>query len=495
MSFEAELKAATAGRADSEQLGELARSALARQREEDALPLLARAARNDARLWQWKGLLERALDEHAEALKSFAEAARLAPADAGIAHGQARVALEAGVPSIPLFVRALQLRPGDAQAYLGLTAARIAAGEGEQAEADLDRVLARSPLWIEGHKQLAQVRSLLGRREHAYDSLKRAIAAQPQQSALWQALFELEVQAEDYERLGQSVDAARTAGVPAQVTRTFGFITASELGRTGVADELLSGGATGVPPVWLVRHSLRSGRTDEAVRLIDSELSGVKAADIWPYAETAWRMTGDPRLEWLAGDTGLISVIDLSEGLAAIPGLNDLLRSLHAVSGRYLNQSVRGGSQTDGPLFSRIEPEIRALRRLIADAVEQHVARFGSLPDSHPQKMPPGKRIRFSGSWSVRLTDGGFHSVHVHPRGWISSALYLNLPGNLSDEQGWLTLGAPPPELGLDLGPTRTVPPKVGQLVLFPSWMWHSTRPFPEGERLTVAFDVAPPVS
>jgi hypothetical protein len=93
------------------------------------------------------------------------------------------------------------------------------------------------------------------------------------------------------------------------------------------------------------------------------------------------------------------------------------------------------------------------------------------------------------------LTDGGFHSVHVHPRGWISSALYLNLPGNLSDEQGWLTLGAPPPELGLDLGPTRTVPPKVGQLVLFPSWMWHSTRPFPEGERLTVAFDVAPPVS
>jgi hypothetical protein len=165
------------------------------------------------------------------------------------------------------------------------------------------------------------------------------------------------------------------------------------------------------------------------------------------------------------------------------------------VSGRYLNQSVRGGTQTDGPLFSRIEPEIRALRAIIVRAVERHVARFGSSPDSHPQKMAGARRIRFSGSWSVRLVDGGFHSVHVHPRGCISSALYFSLPEGLSEDEGSLTLGEPPPELGLDLDPTRLVPPKVGQLVLFPSWMWHGTRPFPKGERLTVAFDVAPPVA
>jgi hypothetical protein len=209
----------------------------------------------------------------------------------------------------------------------------------------------------------------------------------------------------------------------------------------------------------------------------------------------AWRLSGDPRLQWLTGDPNLVSVIDLSAELAAIPNLCDLLRSLHAVSGRYLNQSVRGGSQTDGPLFSRIEPEIRALRALIVDAVEKHVGRFQSLPDSHPQKKSAGaKRIRFTGSWSVRLADGGFHSNHVHPRGWISSALYLSLPERLRGEEGWLTLGEPPKELGLDLDPTRMVEPKVGQLVLFPSWMFHGTRPFPKGERLTVAFDVAPPL-
>jgi predicted 2-oxoglutarate/Fe(II)-dependent dioxygenase YbiX len=33
------------------------------------------------------------------------------------------------------------------------------------------------------------------------------------------------------------------------------------------------------------------------------------------------------------------------------------------------------------------------------------------------------------------------------------------------------------------------VEPKVGRLVLFPSFLWHGTRPFPRGERMTIAFD------
>jgi hypothetical protein len=36
------------------------------------------------------------------------------------------------------------------------------------------------------------------------------------------------------------------------------------------------------------------------------------------------------------------------------------------------------------------------------------------------------------------------------------------------------------------------VEPKPGRLVLFPSYMWHATRPFRAGERITVAFDIAP---
>jgi predicted 2-oxoglutarate/Fe(II)-dependent dioxygenase YbiX len=101
--------------------------------------------------------------------------------------------------------------------------------------------------------------------------------------------------------------------------------------------------------------------------------------------------------------------------------------------------------------------------------------------------------VRFSGSWSVRLEAMGRHSNHVHPQGWISSAFYVAVPESLTGEQGWLTLGEAQSELNVDLPPIRRVAPKQGQLVLFPSMMWHGTLPFSSGERMTVAFDVAPP--
>jgi hypothetical protein len=77
--------------------------------------------------------------------------------------------------------------------------------------------------------------------------------------------------------------------------------------------------------------------------------------------------------------------------------------------------------------------------------------------------------------------------------GWLSSALYIVLPPDLGGEEhaGWLTLGEPQVQLGIDLPPRRMVEPKPGRLALFPSWMWHGTRPFGQGERVTVAFDVA----
>ena len=61
-----------------------------------------------------------------------------------------------------------------------------------------------------------------------------------------------------------------------------------------------------------------------------------------------------------------------------------------------------------------------------------------------------------------------------------------------TDHSGWLTLGESRDILpGLE--PVRLVEPKQGRLVLFPSTMWHGTRPFSAGERMTVAFDIARP--
>jgi hypothetical protein len=213
----------------------------------------------------------------------------------------------------------------------------------------------------------------------------------------------------------------------------------------------------------------------------------------WPYAATAWRVTADPRAEWLEGDERLVGVYDIADQLPPLDRLASLLRGLHNLRGQPLAQSVRGGTQTDGNLFQRVEPEIVALREALRRTVAEHAQNLPELDERHPLARGRPSRIAFSGAWSVRLEAGGTHANHVHSMGWLSSALYISLPPDLGGEQksGWLTLGEPQAQLGLDLPPRRMVEPKPGRLALFPSWMWHGTRPFGEGERITVAFDVA----
>jgi tetratricopeptide (TPR) repeat protein len=480
----------------------LARQALAQGEEESALPLFERAVKTapTALIWQWKGLLERSLDEHARALESFGEAARLDPANISIAHGRARVAMEAGIDARDLYQQARALAPRNGQILIGLAAAMAATGEGEQAVEELEKGLARSPMWLEGHEQLAQFVATMGRPDQATGSLERALERLPAAVPLWETLLNVQLRRGAYETLDGIVDRAQTAGVQSSEFAIYRGIHAAQFDRDTYPKALFGEAPAHVDAAlgkWRIRHLFRVGAIEAALPLIDRELTRDQSGELWAYASTAWRMTGDPRWQWLEGDSRLVSVTDVTDLLPPLESLAATLRGLHNAKGEYLDQSVRGGTQTDGPLFSRIDPVIKHLRQAIVTAVERHVAQL-PLPDpTHPTlRQPRDRRIRFSGSWSVRLRSGGHHSNHVHPQGWISSALYVALPPKKSEEaedSGWLTLGEPDAQLGVDLPPWRKIEPTVGHLALFPSCMWHGTVPFEDGERLTVAFDVAPP--
>jgi hypothetical protein len=84
---------------------------------------------------------------------------------------------------------------------------------------------------------------------------------------------------------------------------------------------------------------------------------------------------------------------------------------------------------------------------------------------------------------------------HVHPRGWISSAFYVELPATPEGsrgKEGWLKFGEPDGTWS-GLSADYWVEPAEGMLVLFPSYLWHGTVPFDGGgRRLTAAFDVIP---
>lgn len=479
-------------------LEELAERALAEGREEAALAQLRPAAAHlgQARLWQWVGLLHRALDEHEEALAAFGEASRLAPEDASIAHGLARVRLEAGLDARREFDRALKLAPsGDV--LLGRAAAQYAAGQGQAAAEQLSAVLEHNPKWAQGHIQWAQLASMTGRPESSSRIIEQALDRFPHEVALWQATIHILTSAgrhgDAWRCADRAIEATGNAAAFA-LTRAAALSDADEVALAGEAFAKLGEPASIDHAVRLARHCIRAGDRDRLIALTDRWMVGDSAHLFWPYGSICWRQSGDPRWQWLEGDPRLVQIFDLSDKLPSLDGLAAMLRQLHAGSGRFLDQSVRGGTQTDGPLLSRIEPEIRALRAAIVEAVETYRSQLPPIDSSHPMlRHPRSGRVRFAGSWSVRLSDAGFHSAHVHPQGWISSAFYVALPESRKDEEGWLVLGEPHEDLSSGLGPIRKIEPRAGQLVLFPSMMWHGTLPFPKGERMTVAFDVAPP--
>lgn len=480
--------------AAAEGLADEARAALASGEEAALVDRLEAAASvtRDATLWQWTGLLHRSLDDHARAIEAFDRAARLAPRNAGIAHGSARVRFEAGLDARDAYERALTLASDNGEVLIGGFAARTAMGEGAAVSDDLAALLGRHPGWIAGHQQFAQVQALLGRSDQAAVSIDAALGHFPRDPALWQARLDLAVRREEFAAIPGLLAQGAGVALGLDSSALYAAIGASETGALEKADDHFAKVPVDLAPLWRLRFLLRCGRLDEALPLIDRMLAGPERAETWPYAHAAWRMAGDPRADWRLGTS--IRTFDLADELPPLDRVANVLRRLHDVSGEYLDQSVRGGTQTDGPLFSRIDPDLRAVRGVVLGAVDRYRRDLAPSDPNHPLLGPRrDRRLRFAGSWSVRLRPGGAHANHVHPQGWISSALYIALPGSDPDRRGWLTLGQPQASLGLDLTPLRFVEPRPGRLVLFPSWLWHGTIPFHAGERLTIAFDIAPP--
>ncbi|HTB87316.1 MAG TPA: putative 2OG-Fe(II) oxygenase, partial [Steroidobacteraceae bacterium] len=216
---------------------------------------------------------------------------------------------------------------------------------------------------------------------------------------------------------------------------------------------------------------------------------------------TALRLLSDHRYEALCDYDKMV----LSQVLETPPGWSDLgsflkdvtsrLNALHNPHGhRLLYQSLRQGTETTQDLSRSQDPVIQALFYAFDAPIARYRDHIGQGED--PLRRRNRGASRFNGSWSVRLHRAGYHTSHVHPRGWISSACYIQLPDSMTagnTAEGILSFGSPGMITTPSLDAELSVRPELGQLVLFPSYFWHGTLPFhSEQPRLTVAFDVVP---
>jgi tetratricopeptide (TPR) repeat protein len=469
-------------------------------RLDDALRGVALAPR-EARAWQLLGFAYGELQRIPDAVRAFAEAARLAPDEPRTAFCHAQASLDAGYPAAALFAHARALAPGDLKTVAGEAAALAAHGDRKAAEALLSDALRTHPDWLAGHKQLAALRFTAGDSQHFADSYAAACNAEPRNLPLRLAWFGALAQVRDWEAAAAVIAAAEAIMGTLPALAAARAVLAGESGDLERADDWFARTASirdDALAIAHVRHCLRTGQVERAERLALDLLPGRSAPLAWPYLSIIWRLRGDARAPWLDGAPPHVRTFDLGYSASELDALAAVLRRLHTARAAHLEQSVRGGTQTDTDrqLFFRAEPELQTVRARVSAAIREYVAGLPAPVPGHPLLAVPRGRIRFSGSWSVRLMAQGHHVSHTHPLGWISSALYVSLPAHARlgpAPAGWIRFGVPPAVLGLNLPALAQLEPKPGRLILFPSTMWHETLPFDDGERLVIAFDVMRP--
>ncbi len=461
----------------------------------DALRAVALAPRNAAACTVL-GSISRALGELDEAAAAFDAALALQPERTLALHGRARVALERGEPdAVSLYRRVLASNGMNHDAILGFASALNAEGD-PQGEAVLTQAVTEHPGWIEGHRELVRMRCENGRRDAAATAFETAVEAHPQDTALrtayWQTLTQLDRHGEVLAAI--AADRGRFATDP--TTAIIEAACADEVGDTAAASRMFAALSDSNPAAIIphVRHLLRLGSLDQAATILEARVRA-DPHDIvaWAHIELVWRLVGDNRHHWLAGQPGLVGTTQIDLDASKLGELAATLRTLHTTRAHPIEQSVRGGTQTRGALFARTEPILRTVRDVLNAAVAAHFAALPPVDPAHPLLRHRNEPMTITGSWSVRLEGGGFHISHVHPQGLLSSALYVAIPETRDDRDraGWLELGVAPPELALQVSPLAAIAPKPGLLALFPSYLFHGTRPFGSGERLTVAFDIA----
>jgi hypothetical protein len=275
-------------------------------------------------------------------------------------------------------------------------------------------------------------------------------------------------------------------------------VALGEAGAAAEAQGVLEQFAAIASPDWATARGRNLLRLGEIARA-EAELATVLAAwptDVtaWALTDLCWRLAGDPRHEWLHGQAGLVRQLALPLDHAERESITALLRQLHRHSAMPIGQSVKRGSQTKGALFARAEPELARLEAALLAAMAEYRAGLPARDADHPLLSRRDDPWSIIGSWSIYLDGEGHHAAHIHPRGLLSSASYWLVPDEVDapGEAGWLELGNPPPGLADGLPRLHAIRPQPGTLVLFPSTLFHGTRPITRGTRMTVAFDVTP---
>ena len=163
--------------------------------------------------------------------------------------------------------------------------------------------------------------------------------------------------------------------------------------------------------------------------------------------------------------------------------------------GQRKQSRLTSGIQSSGNLFKRKEHSFKQLHDALVNTINRYFLRYQNEGNEFIRSFP--KDVSFSSAWYVKMQSGGHLSSHIHETGWLSGAVYLEVPKDSGPDgqEGAIELSSDGDEYPRlhDEFEKKVILPNVGDVIFFPSSVFHRTIPFSSNEeRICIAFDVNP---
>ena len=153
---------------------------------------------------------------------------------------------------------------------------------------------------------------------------------------------------------------------------------------------------------------------------------------------------------------------------------------------------LKNGLQSSGNLFKLEYDSIKKLKEIIFENIIDYKNNYKDKNDDFLKKWPKKSTIF---GWLITMESGGNLLPHMHKEGWLSSSIYLKRPKkeDLNDGDIKFSYDGAGYINGNKQYPEKLFSISKGDMIMFPSSLFHSTVPFQSKEkRITLAFDLIP---
>jgi Flp pilus assembly protein TadD len=386
-------------------------------------------------------------------------------------------------------------------------------GNPEEAASFFEKAVALKRDFVEAHYNLGNALLQLGRATAAVESFRRAAKLRPDLVAIqnnlgnaFQALNRWDDAARAYRR------ALEREPNSAELQRNLGIVLEAQGQQEEAAAAYRS--AMALKPNWSKAHSnlvnllLARGEAEAVVGAADAWLAACPGTiEAMGLKATALDLLGErARAGYLVDLDRLVRIIQFEtppQGYASMREFNAALAQ-HALRHPTLALPPESDPhyhcptlRITGELLAEPKGAMAALEEMMGQATSDYLAGLAGIDLRHPYLAKPPRRWKLT-SWAAVLDRQGNLLPHIHYDGYVSGVYYCQMPDIVGapgeGDAGWFELGRLPDRFRPPTTPAiRTIQPREGMMILFPSYFYHRTVPFEAAQiRISIAFDAHP---